>query len=234
MTTNNNGEFRYDTITLFGKVSGLPSGNYTLSASKDGYSDTSYNIVIYPGTTDENPTINETMSPSMSEGYYRIVLTWGSTPEDLDSHLVANTDTGSGIHVYYHDDAPYPYYANLDRDDTDSYGPETITITNFEGLSNIRYAIHDYTNRDASFSTAMSYSDATVRLFKGNQLLRTFQVPTGYDGTEWDVFSLDSNGRISTINSMTYTDEPASVLGGGSTLRKASEPAPLKDYEISE
>jgi len=78
LTTNNNGEFRYDTITLFGKVLGLPSGNYTLSASKDGYSDTSYNIVIYPGTTDENPIINETMSPSMSEGYYRIVLTWGS------------------------------------------------------------------------------------------------------------------------------------------------------------
>lgn len=234
LTTNNNGEFRYDTITLFGKVLGLPSGNYTLSASKDGYSDTSYNIVIYPGTTDENPIINETMSPSMSEGYYRIVLTWGSMPEDLDSHLVANTDTGSGIHVYYHDDNPYPHYANLDRDDTDSYGPETITITNFEGLSNIRYAIHDYTNRDESSSTAMSYSDATVRLFKGNQLLRTFQVPTGYDGTEWDVFSLDSNGRISTINSMTYTDEPASVLGGGSTLRKASEPAPLKDYEIYE
>lgn len=234
LTTNNNGEFRYDTITVFGKVIGLPSGNYTLRASKDGYSDTSYNIVIYPGTTDENPSINETMSPSMNEGYYRVILTWGSTPSDLDSHLVADTDTGSDIHVYYGDKEPSPGYANLDRDDVDSYGPETITITNFEGLKNIRYAIHDYTNRSSSSSTAMAHSDATVRVFKGNHLLRTFQVPTGYDGTEWDVFSLGLDGRISTINSMTYTDDPTGVLGNGDASRMVSEPAPLKDYEVTE
>lgn len=233
LATNSNGEFRYDTVTLFGKTYGLPSGNYTLTASKSGYSDTSYNIVIYPGTTDENPGLNETMSPSMSEGYYRIILTWGSTPSDLDSHLVADTDMGSDIHVYYRNMDPSPRYANLDTDDTDSYGPETITITNFEGLSNIRYAVHDYTNANSSSSTEMSYSNAIVRIFKGNQLLRTFQVPTGYGGTEWDVFSLDSNGRITTVNSMKYTEESDNVLGNGHALRQMGVPAPLKDYEVS-
>ncbi len=232
LTTDNNGEFRYDTIELFGKIMGLPSGNYTLTASKDGYSDISYNIVIYPGAADDNPSISETMSPAMSEGYYRIILTWGSTPADLDSHLVANTDAESKMHVYYGDDEPYPYYANLDTDDTDSYGPETITITNFEGMDDIHYAVHDYTNRNSSSSTDMSYSNATVRIFKGNQLLRTFQVPTGYGGTEWDVFSLDPNGRITTINSMAYTDEPTNVLGNGRASRIFGDLAPLKDYEI--
>lgn len=146
--------FVINTKTIFGKVSGLPCGNYTLTAAKAGYSATSYNIVVYLGTTDENPEINETMSPGMSGDSYRIVLTWGLDPWDLDSHLVADTDVGQRIHVYYGDKEPEPLYANLDVDDTDSEGPETITITNFEGLSNIRYAVHDYTNRDETGSYA--------------------------------------------------------------------------------
>jgi uncharacterized repeat protein (TIGR02543 family) len=230
--TDSNGEFRYNTTSLFGKVIGLASGNYTITASKEGYSDISYNIVVYSGTTDENPAINETMSPEMSDSYYRIVLTWGLDPQDLDSHLVAETDTEEeGIHVYYSDKNPVPCYANLDVDDTDSEGPETITITNLEGLSNIRYAVHDYTNRNENSSSSLSNSGAVVRLYKGNQLLRTFNVPTGYGGTEWDVFSLDSAGRITTINTMTYTTEPLAVLGGVVPYRMRSSE---KDYELTE
>lgn len=229
--TNGNGEFRYNTITILGNIIGLPSGNYTLTASKDGYSDTSYNIVVYPGTTDENPAINETMSSEMNDEFYRIVLTWGMDPSDLDSHLVAETSSGEGIHVYYSRKNPYPHYANLDRDDRNSEGPETITITNFEGLSNIRYAVHDYTNQYEESSNALSNSGAVVRLYKGNQLLRTFNVPTGYGGTEWDVFSLKADGTIISINTMTYNSDPQSVLTGVSTLSISNG---LKDYELTE
>ena len=231
LETDSNGEFRYDTITLFGKVIGLPCGNYTLTASKEGYSDTSYNIVIYSGTTDENPAINETMSPEMSDGFYRIVLTWGLDPRDLDSHLVAETDTGEEIHVYFGEKDPEPHYANLDVDDVDSEGPETITITNFEGLTNIRYAVHDYTNRNEEDSNALSNSGAVVRIYKGGQLLRTFNVPTGYGGTEWDVFSLTPDGRIISVNTMSYTSDPGAVLGGISTYEIDTS---FKEYELTE
>jgi len=231
LKTNSNGEFRYETTSLFGNIIGLAAGNYTLTASKEGYSDTSYNIVIYPGTTDENPAINETMSPGMNDGFYRIVLTWGMSPRDLDSHLVADTSDDGNIHVYYSQKNPYPNYANLDVDDTDSEGPETITITNFEGLSNIRYAVHDYTNRDNTSSDWLSNSGAVVRLYKGSQLLRTFNVPSGYSGTEWDVFSLDSNGRITSINTMTNNSNPSNVLGNS---RARSVAPPLKDYELED
>ena len=234
LTTDADGRFRYSTTTLFGSVIGLPTGNYTLTASKEGYTDTSYNIVIYPGTTDENPEIIETMSSEMSDGYYRIVLTWGVDPRDLDSHLVADTDLGGNIHVFYSSMNPAPCYANLDRDDVDSYGPETITITNFDGLRNIRYAVHDYTNRSQTASTALASSGAVVRLYKGNQLLRTFNVPTGYGGTEWDVFTLDSTGRITTINTMTYATNPGNVLSGMSTMSAPDDTNFLKDYELAE
>lgn len=230
LETDENGEFRYDTMELFGNIIGLACGNYTLTASKEGYSDTSYNIIVYPGATDDQPAINETMSAEMSDGFYRIVLTWGLSPRDLDSHLVADTDTNSSIHVYYGEKNPSPNYANLDIDDTDSEGPETITITNFEGLSNIRYAVHDYTNRYFEPSDELSHSGAVVRLYKGNQLLRTFNVPTGYGGTEWDVFSLSPDGKIVVLNTMKYTVSPGAVLEDVVAYRV--DP-PLKDYEIA-
>ena len=176
-------------------------------------------------------TKNETMSPEMNDGFYRIVLTWGRDPSDLDSHLVANTNTGSDIHVYYSSPNPNPYYANLDRDDVDYEGPETITITNFEGLSNISYAVHDYTNKDKESSYALSNSGAVVRIYKGNQLLRTFNVPTGYDGTEWDVFSLTPDGRIVAINTIKYNSDPGSVLRASRSYRNINE---FKDYELAE
>lgn len=230
LKTNRNGEFRYDTVSFFGNIIGLPSGNYTLIASKEGYSETSFNIVVYPGATDDSPAINETLSPEMDEGFYRIILTWGRNPSDLDSHLVANTDTGSSIHVAYYDKEPWPYYANLDLDDTDYEGPETITITNFEGLSNIRYAVHDFSNRHDNPSQDLSNSGAVVRIYKGNTLLRTFNVPTGYGGTEWDVFSLEADGTIVAINTMKYTESPEYVLGGTGTYGITNLD---KDYELS-
>lgn len=213
LKTDSNGEFRCDTKVLAGHIIGLPSGNYTLTATKAGYADTSYNIIVYPGATDASPSINETMSPEMNDGFYRIVLTWGTDPRDLDSHLVAETIYGGKIHVYYGDKNPSPYYANLDVDDTDSEGPETITITNFAELKDIKYAVHDFTNRAENSSDSLSNSNAVVRIYKGNHLLRTFNVPVGYDGTEWDVFTLKTDGTIISNNKMTYTEDVKAVLG---------------------
>ena len=56
-------------------------------------------------------------------GQLRIVLTWGETPRDLDSHL----DLPSGCHVYY-GRKQCNGEASLDTDVTDSFGPETINI----------------------------------------------------------------------------------------------------------
>jgi uncharacterized protein YfaP (DUF2135 family) len=61
-------------------------------------------------------------------GQLRIVLTWGPTPRDLDSHL----DTPSGCHLYYgHRQCPNGE-ASLDTDVTDSFGPETINIASLK------------------------------------------------------------------------------------------------------
>lgn len=51
----------------------------------------------------------------------RVVLTWGQTPDDLDSHMIF-----PGNNIYFENKTGTD--AELDVDDTDSYGPETITL----------------------------------------------------------------------------------------------------------
>ena len=213
----------------------LPLGTYTMEISAEGYVTKYISWTIVDSGITDGSELNEgtySLSPLMDENEYRIVLRWGETPRDLDSHLVANQSNGSGYHVYYSSKNPSPYYANLDVDDTTSYGPETVTITKFSSLYNIKYAVHDYTNRSSSSSTALSNSGATVDVYKGSQLLRSFSVPTNRGGTEWDVFAFDANGNIIPINSMTYCSTPSSVLSGSASTSEASTmEVELKDYE---
>ncbi len=209
MYTDSYGWYEYDTYDLFGIIIGLYSGNYTVVASKEGYSDTVFNVVIMPG--DPRNQHNASMSPITPEGIYRVVLRWGETPGDLDSHLNAVTTGGSREHIYYSD--KYGTSGNLDWDDTTSYGPETITVTDFEYLQNgFTYSVHDYTNRSSSSSTELSYSGAYVDVYKGDVLIRRYYVPTGRVGTVWNVFSVDANGNITDINSF-ENESSASDVG---------------------
>jgi hypothetical protein len=62
------------------------------------------------------------LSPAMRNlDGMRIVLTWGERPADLDSHI-----TYPGNHIFFRSKKGTD--ANLDVDDTTSFGPETITL----------------------------------------------------------------------------------------------------------
>ena len=223
----------------------LPMGKYTLTVSADGYADNqvdcSVGIGIAYGGDGSYSTLTTIipdipLSPGMDDNYYRIILRWDETPRDLDSHLTATTDSGSTIHVYYGNKNPSPNYANLDRDDTSSYGPETITITDFDKLSNIAYAVHDYTNRSSTSSTAMSTSGAYVMVYKGNTLLQRFEIPVNREGTEWDVFAFDASGNIIPVNQIKNCTNPSDVLSnntGLSVMSLSEAEVQLKDYELS-
>ena len=91
LTTDGNGRFESGIINVFGVIFGLPSGNYTVTASKPGYVTTSFNVVVLPGVVTSGQ--DGTISPEMetTDGEYRVVLTWGQTPSDLDSHYNAIT-----------------------------------------------------------------------------------------------------------------------------------------------
>lgn len=125
----------------------------------------------------------------------RVVLTWGRNPADLDSHLMF-----PGGHIYFAKKEGQD--ANLDVDDIDSYGPETVTITKKHFGDTYTYAVQDYTNKDNPSSAQLSASSAKVFVYVGSSLVRSYSVPTGTPGNIWTVFKLNPNGEFEDINRM--------------------------------
>jgi TPR repeat/Tetratricopeptide repeat len=125
----------------------------------------------------------------------RIVLTWGSTPADLDSHIVY-----PGNNIYWHDRRGAD--ANLDVDDTDGYGPETITLEKKHAGETYVYAVHDYTNRTIPGIDQLSRSQAKVFVYVGQSLVRTYYVPVGQGGNLWTVFRVTGEGEFQDINTI--------------------------------
>ena len=126
----------------------------------------------------------------------RVVLSWGEKPFDLDSHLIF-----PGGHIYF--DSKEGTDANLDVDDTDSYGPETVTISKKHFGESYIYAVQDYSNKGLPNSNYLSASKAKVFVYVGSSLVRSYSVPAGKRGNIWTMFKLNPNGEFEDINSVT-------------------------------
>lgn len=208
LTTNSSGYYEYNPDSFFGINRGLPSGQYTITASKGGYITTSFNIIVKEDEVVENQ--NGTISPELDEDEFRIVLRWGSNPSDLDSHYNA---IGEEDHVYYSRKSGTT--ANLDVDDTSSYGPETITVTGFTSLSKgFVYSVHDYTNKSSESSMALANSGAYVTIYHADESPVIFHVPVGHTGTVWNVFRVDTSGNIEALNIFDNCSSPENVGSG--------------------
>ncbi|MDD6489516.1 MAG: hypothetical protein PUG48_06865 [Clostridia bacterium] len=177
----------------------LPYGYYTITFSKDGYIDSSINVTVRSSSP---TTANVTISPELSSedidlnADLRIVLTWGLTPADLDSHLLSSAN--SGYHTYYRNKDHYEdgvLVANLDLDDTTSYGPETTTIYKVSPGEKFSYYVHDFTNRKDGESQEMSYSGARIVVYSGSTAVAAYNVPIGYSGNLWHVFDYDPSTK---------------------------------------
>ncbi|CAI8693159.1 TPR_REGION domain-containing protein [Burkholderia sp. IT-111MI5] len=125
----------------------------------------------------------------------RVVLTWGATPQDLDSHMAY-----PGNHIYFR--SKRGANANLDVDDTDGYGPETVTLERKRDGETYVYAVHDYTDRDNPSTMALSQSQAKVFVYVGESLVRTYYVPRNQSGNLWTVFRITGAGEFQDVNTM--------------------------------
>lgn len=194
LTTNEQGKYEVE----------LPGGNYTLAMGGEGYITTSTNIIALGGLNKANQ--NATISPvGVLDDNIRVVLNWGQTPSDLDSHLTGPMAEGGRFHVYYSNESysDSENEASLDVDITDSFGPETITVIKRLNEGTYTYAIHNYSDRGSS-NLNLSNSNATVRIYSGNSLLGTYNVPINQEGNVWKVFEI-RNGEIVPINRIDFT-----------------------------
>lgn len=123
----------------------------------------------------------------------RVVLSWGATPSDLDSHIVYPEN-----HIFFQEKQGLD--ADLDVDDTNSYGPETITLQKKHFGETYVYAVHDYSNGSDPSASALSASQAKVFVYIGQSLVRTYYVPTNKVGNLWTVFRISGSGEFQDIN----------------------------------
>jgi hypothetical protein len=223
---------------------GVETGNYTLIVSLSGYSSGSRSVIVTEaGTSNQNVTLipistSGDYDTSVSEGTYtqigdlRVVLTWGASPSDLDSHLCGPTRSGADrFHVYF---SSLSYSENghvhsfLDHDDVSSYGPETTTVYDINPSGRYSFYVHDYSNGGSSNSYSLSNSDATVRVYEKEaigetnaegeslyraKLIATYYVPIGVTGTLWHVFDYNAATGVLTPRTTMTVDSGSSSVG---------------------
>lgn len=217
--------------------SGLTTASVLVRVMANNYGSVEQSVELAcgePGAT--GISLVSTSDIGTQRGDIRLVLTWGEEPRDLDSHLTryqAGSATAD-FHVYYGArnnctgapcDPTIPAW--LDVDDVTSFGPETITILAgangaFEP-GTYRYSVHHYSGLNN-----IPTSGATVQLYLGQTLLRTYSAPGDIGGVGddwvWTVVEIAvfSDGQISLNEVGTYygptgagsvLSSPASLLG---------------------
>lgn len=200
-TTETEGEGIY-------KTPKLPAGYYTIEIEDERDVEEHYlisyiNVRVF-GDEDTYEQ-NGSVSTKLTEGQIRIVMSWGATPNDLDSHLFCEFDTGER-HMNFFGNSVYSDPENdervvdLDLDDTDRYGPETTTIYSKRPGEYI-FGVYNYSGGSMD---ALQKSQAVVQVYLGNSAAPTYvyYVPQE-EGYYWEVFSYDGESeRITPINQM--------------------------------
>jgi len=173
-STDSNGSYVFENVS---------SGSYTVSAHKEGFAEVSTAITV---SDDAKTLANFSLPVATNPGDIVITLSWGEFPYDLDSHLWLPEHMP--YHIYFENKGHLTTnpFAQLDVDDTDSYGPENVTIRQQMDGRYI-YAVHNY-----SEAPNITTSDAIVTVVKEGRLVQTFQVPTTGSGLWWYVFDYDS------------------------------------------
>ena len=166
VTTDQNGDFSI----------AADEGSYTLCFEMNGFIAENKEVTI---RKDNRITCDAALSPEMQSDQYRVVLTWGSRPTDLDSHLIWSKD-----HIYFSHKISSESDARLDLDDTHSYGPETTTFTMLPGET-YKFFVHNFSDE-----ASMANCGARVAIYCGTNHLATRTVPASGNGRYWEVFTL--------------------------------------------
>ncbi len=206
-TTDNSGNY---------SLSSMNAGWYTIQTSKSGYIAATFKVYACGNKSGQDGSI----SPSLSVGSMRIVLTWNSS-KDLDSHLRGPDNASGKFHVYYSQEIFY--YAKNDYScsgcsdsqksdnvtlDVDNLcgnrscsnsGPETITISAVRS-GTYRYYASNNDNTGQPNNQKLAKSEASVNVYY-NDTVTTYNVPN-IKGDLWTVFDFDTSSGLTAVNNM--------------------------------
>jgi hypothetical protein len=190
--TNTSGEAKFTSIK---------AGLRTVTIAKDQFVTETVTVTL----TEAAIAITVLLSPSLWDGAYRAVLRWGYKPSDLDIHMYVPSGStyidrnwankGSEIST------PSGW---LDIDDTDGYGPETVTAKT-PNIGIYQIWVYNY-----SQTPDITSSNAEVSIYSDQGKQRTYKVPlnlgTGYKA--WHVCDIDCVNKIITDVNLLRTNLP--------------------------
>ena len=156
----------------------------------------------------------------------RIVMSWGEYPTDVDLH-VQGINSDAGVHVFYSNKV-YSKDGNnvvtLDRDITNSYGPETMTVL-LPGIDFICWC-EDFSGRRSNIdATDMGKSPVNIKIWKDDGNVYEFNINSSFNDRTyiWNIFKFE-NGQVTFIDE--YLDIDGYKLSDG-TLGTEMIPALL-------
>ncbi|MCP4133481.1 MAG: carboxypeptidase regulatory-like domain-containing protein [bacterium] len=202
----------------------IPSGTYSIKVTKEGYFDLLIDNVFLNG--DSNPDINFgrlAMCGVLTEPHIRVVVQWGSSPQDLDLHMVgpsnqtvnSDGDPSDRFHIYwseknFNENLSTGYYpggggdtkgtsttASLVQDDTSGFGPEAINIYGLDGgyaYGKYNYSIFHWTDYNSTPEWNQNFP-ITARIFDSQGLVLEVSLPDGAGANDtWRMFEIDVQG----------------------------------------
>jgi len=136
----------------------------------------------------------------------RVILNWGSDPsqvKDADSHLLCPCGDPTA-HVYYaaKEHAGTDHEVDLDVDDTDWGGPETVTLHD-PPPGDYRYWVYDYSGDRAT----LGQSDVVVRVLVGDELTAEYRAPASATQRAWWPFKSLTVGADLVPRVMPFSEE---------------------------
>lgn len=215
----------------------LPAGSYWGELAKPGF------ITTYLSGTSASHIYNKhedaTAIKIAATDEIRIVLTWNELPRDEDSHLLGPTPDNHSFHTYYGDPQTRynnELYADLDHDDTTSYGPETTTIRKRVN-GTYQFFVHNY-----SRGGSLRDSGAKVEIYSGSSStpVKIYHITPG-EGNElyWYVFDMVVNGddlqfsdKDQYVNQEPTSQLPSESFSFNTTMPLQAEVDTQKDFNF--
>ncbi len=205
--------------------SSMSAGWYTVETSISGYITSTFHVYACGDQSDQDAFISTTLDP----GAMRIVLSWKTDTDDLDSHVTAPDNlSGQGhsnavnqkFHTYWEYKSFYYATNNFSCSgcSTDQLGDNvTLDLDNTKGIGSCNscgpetltisavrdgtysYYVHNF-DEAGNNNLLLAASEATVTVYY-NDSVTTFNVPYGAADL-WYVFDFDNSSGFTAVNTM--------------------------------
>ncbi len=172
----------------------IANGYYHMVISKNGFMTTKSYLML---SLDREVVSSKQIAipEEKDEPGIKIVLEWGSFPEDLDAHILSSKE-----HAYFGSEESDSL--NLDVESRRGFGPEAVSILNVDEKETYRFFVYDYSNESNPESMELSYSYAHVTVYINNEYKGTYNITRGRPGFVWHVLNIVNGNEVVVVDDL--------------------------------